>query len=108
MATPIYSHQFFSTQGSSGTLAYLVPAGFVAIAAALDVYGDVLGICNLFLHNSAGGTIFWENYLPGDRKSVGWRGRQLYNPGEQITVLADCAPLDGLDVSLSGYLLTAA
>lgn len=105
---PPYSTTFISKAGFSGTASFPVPIGYRAIASCLDVYGNVLGLSNVFFHNPDGGTIWWETWNPGDRKSVGWRGHHVWLQGQTITIECDIAPLDSVDLTLSGYLLLEA
>ncbi len=103
----IYSVRFLQAVAGSGPYTYTVPAGKVAIARDLDAYGNVIGASSIFLEGALGQAIWYAAWNPTDDKAQSWRGRQVYESGDVIKVQCNPAPLDGIDFTLSGYLLVA-
>jgi hypothetical protein len=108
MAAPVYSTRFIQAHGLSGTAAYSVPNGYVAIVRDVDSFiGTPAGLNSLYLHGALGQAIWWTEATVGQSQYASWRGRQVYFEGEDIEVEADVGITDGYDVTVSGYLLTA-
>lgn len=109
MASPVFSQRFFQARNLSGGSNYTVPDGFRAVVRDIDVFdGSVTGD-NVFqaISDALGQTFaFWRSPLTGGSLNAGswfgWRGRQVFFPDDTITFFAD----SGLDVTVSGYLLT--
>lgn len=106
-AALVYSRNFFQLRGLSGPAPLVVPAGKVWIARDLDVYGNFTAGGDFFFEGPSLQTIYWTGWNPGDRFQRQWSGRQVFTAGSTITVRADVGPLDGIDVTLSGYELSA-
>lgn len=104
--TLVYSTQLLAVQGLDGSQVYTVPIDKVLVIRDLDVYwgGSISNAGNVALIGSAGQTI-WSTGSAGDgsSKSWSWRGRQVLESGEAFSVHTDTA----MDVTVSGYLLTA-
>jgi hypothetical protein len=103
LAQPVYSTRFIARQGLNGTATYVVPAGFRAVVRDVDAYCDNSGAGGtLFLHGSAGQTI-WHLSLAAFATTDGmWRGRQVVEQLESFDVTTDTRT----DVTVSGYLLS--
>ena len=105
MAGDIYSTRFLILTGeSSGTVSYIVPAGFVAVvrdigmvaaASSSGLLCDIGGVGMLFASFVGTGTD-WEQYH--------WSGRQVINAEEALVVGIAAGTLYG---AISGYLLVA-
>lgn len=104
----IYSTRFIQASGLSSSTSYLVPTGFVAIVRDLDAYCDAtLGFATLFLHGALGQAIAWHHWDATTEDQFAWRGRQVYYSGEDIEVAVATGIGVAIDVTVSGYLLTA-
>lgn len=105
MAT-IYSTQLLVAVGATLDEFFEVPAGYIGIVRDADVYqGATISPNSLYMQGSLGQTIFkWDGGLGQDVNS-GWRGRQVLNAGERVTMHI----VGGFswDYSISGYLLLA-
>lgn len=105
MTPPVYSVELVAVAGLAGTVLFTVPAGNIVILRDLDVtYFSGLTSAGCNLTGSQGQTIAhlgWASLESTSTKS--WRGRQVIGPAEHFEVITDSA----LDVTLSGYLLTA-
>jgi hypothetical protein len=102
-AVPIYSTRFIAESGFTGSAAFLVPAGYVAVVRDIDCV----------VYTSAGATIqagiggvtnFWAVTIGVIAVTywTSWRGRTVLNPGEQLVIGTDAAA----DFTASGYLLS--
>jgi len=102
---PVYSNALISVQGLDGTFEYTVEDGYVAILRDLDVYyGCGVAGGDIDLIGSAEQTIWHESSgAPSGWVYWAWRGRQVIGSGQTVKV----STTDAMDVSLSGYLLTA-
>lgn len=99
----IYSTRFLQELGLSGTATYTVPDGFVAVVRDLDAYQDVLPGGTVFLEGALGQAIWSETNDAATGKTYqSWRGRQVFQPGETLTVSTDSP----WDVTVCGYLLS--
>lgn len=107
MARDVYSFRFIQAHGLTGTVAYTVPDDYIAVVRDVDSYiGSPLGLNNLYLHGALGQTIWWTTATIGESMYASFRGRQVYEPGEEIELEADVGLTDAYDVTVSGYLLT--
>lgn len=99
---PVYSVRFFAEHGLNGTVTYTVPAGFKAVLRDLDAYngGGVIST-SVFLEGNNGQSI-WSDSSSAQAKVSQWRGRQVIEPGETITLTTTGA----WDITVSGYLLS--
>jgi hypothetical protein len=108
MALPVYSVRFLSRRNLTGGATYLVPAGMVAVVRDIDAFdGSLTGDNVLQVSGASGSTFaFWRSPVAIGAANAGnayaWRGRQILNAGEELQLNAD----SGLDVAVSGYLLT--
>lgn len=100
----VYSTRFLGVAGLNGTTAYVVPVGLVAVVRDIDAYANV-SVASRELHiiGAAGQTIWWADWNTGDQVARQWRGRQVLEAGESLTVTTS----DLIDVTISGYLLEA-
>jgi hypothetical protein len=99
----VYSTCFIAQQGLGTTITYTVPPGFIAIVRDLDSYNSTFTNSTIrFIDAQTGGTIWVavNNALATDYES--WRGRQVFETGQQFTVSVTGDPWD---VRVSGYLL---
>lgn len=105
MPTPVYSVRFLlgAAVGSSG-VSYLVPSSRIAILRDVDAF-ETTGTAGsvAVVRNAAGGTMIFADTTATDR-TMTWRGRQIYEPGEQITFVVFSGTWS---VAASGYLLIA-
>ncbi len=101
----IYSTQFISEQGLTGTATYTVPAGSTAVVHAVQAYmGSQITEAGGSLRGTAGQRVFPFStpaltgaYFNGDLKAV-------YTGPAVIEVVMDGG---NADVSVAGWLLTA-
>lgn len=105
--TDIYSFRIFGNQGLTGTVSYTVPVGYVLVVRCIDVYAT--GVLSapftyVFAHGSVGEAFFYYQWQPAVQAWEGWRGRQVFDSGRTFNIEAFNGPVD---VSASGYLLTA-
>lgn len=108
MASPVYSTRFLQRQNLTGIALYTVPEGMVAIVRDADIFdgssegGDsyVLQITRADETNTTTIDQF-ESSLTD--KIHQWRGRQVLNEGDVLSATVAV----GMDVTVSGYLLTA-
>lgn len=105
MAQPVYSVRFISDYAATVSGSYTVPAGYRAIVRDVDAYNAPGGADTdyVFVYvNEVGGAFMYQHFagVPW----VGWRGRQVVNEGETITVGGNSESLQSIMVS--GYLLT--
>jgi hypothetical protein len=104
LAERVYSTQFIVAVGLTGTSSFACPSGFRMIVRDVDCYSDsVASAGDLFVRNPAGGTIFWQHVGVGVQQIGQWRGRQVFDPGDVLAVVATGT---SWDVMVSGYLLT--
>lgn len=103
MTPPVYSSQLAAAQDFSGDLVVPVGAGVVVVVRDLDVYFGGIGGANVKLLGSEGQVIDAFSWEPLSSGTHQWRGRQVFNSGQTITLRTTV----GCDLSLSGYVLTA-
>lgn len=98
----VYSTQFWDAHAVTG-LAYEVPTGFVAVLRYLTLfYSGGLG-AQVQLVLAPATTILFQGFNPAATGQ--WNDHDIHvvvNPGQLFSLAAD----DGVDVSLSGYLLS--
>ena len=102
-AVAVYSHRFLDEAGFTGSAAFLVPAGFVAVVRDLDCW--VGAGAGGSIEMGIGGSAVFFGYtfsVVTVQATATWRGRQVLNSGEQLLVATD-APAD---FAVSGYLLS--
>jgi hypothetical protein len=108
MSRVVYSLRIFATGGLSpgaGTVGPIVPDGLVYVVRDIDVVeltatnGSILEVKNQTL----GPLVYFERTAADGLGLGSWRGRQIYNEGEQVGFLA----LSGQwSIACSGYQLT--
>jgi hypothetical protein len=108
MAQAVYSLRIFATGGLSpgaGTVGPIVPAGLVYIVRDIDAFDDTAGSSdNLIVFNQTGGVLLsWQGPSIASIGNYQWRGRQVYNEGEQVAVRSFAGTWA---VAISGYQLT--
>lgn len=108
MAQAVYSLRIFSSAGLSpgaGTVGPIVPAGFVYIVRDIDAFDDTAGATdNLIIFSQTSGVLInWVGPSPAAAGCYQWRGRQVYNEGEQVALRSFVGTWG---VSISGYQLT--
>lgn len=103
----VYSVRLYHGLGvSPGTIvAYTVPAGYRAILRDIDCYSSA-GVSNseIYIEGDLGQTIFHAEVAATTQDSPQWRGRQVFEPGETISINVGGA--SAWDITMSGYLLT--
>lgn len=107
MASNVFSTRFLEAVGASSDLTYPVPAGFVMVLRCIDVYANVTGDSSIYFHGALGQTIWTVHWPPLSASHAQWTGRQVFVAGELFVAHLSVAPLDGVDLTASGYLLTA-
>lgn len=103
MAT-VYSTRFIAVKGGTTFYGYTVPPGNLAIVRDVDTYASSeLAFSQVFFEGNEKQAIwFWESGL-GAESYGSWRGRQVFNPGEQFGIRIN---VSHADATVSGYLLT--
>jgi hypothetical protein len=105
VALPVYSFQFISIAGLAGTATAGPAAGYVAVIRDIDIY-YVTGLAGADCQvQRLGGPVFaFFSFGPTDPSAVkSWHGRQVLFDTDELIVTTTGA----LDVSVSGYVLTA-
>jgi hypothetical protein len=103
-----YSTQFAAINAAEGTtLAYTVPASYIAVIREIDVYGNVSGDVEFAVEAEVPGpltvAIYYDGALaPGS--FVQWKGRAVLNAGDLLNVVTSAGTPW---VLISGYLLSA-
>lgn len=102
--TSVYSVQFVALAELTGSHGLDVPAGYKYILRDVDVVNRSGSAVAFGLVGSAGQFVwYWDPLYNANALGGQWRGRQVFNPGEQIVFNA----LSGAwDVTASGYALT--
>jgi len=108
VAAPVYSIRIFAAGNltpAAGLVGPVVPDGFVYVLRCIDVV-ELTGapVKQMHVINQVGGILWDFQYLSSS--TVGdyqWRGRQVYNVGEQVGFQADSGQWS---VAASGYQLT--
>lgn len=108
MAQAVYSLRIFASGGLSpgaGTVGPIVPSGLVYIVRDVDAFDDSAGSSdNLVIFNQVGGILVsWLGPSLAAAGSYQWRGRQVYNEGEQVAVRSFAGTWT---IAISGYQLT--
>jgi hypothetical protein len=104
MAPPVYSYQFISEASFTGAAVVEYPAGYVAIVRDIDVVAGVSASGSFYAYDVGTGGKFWAVSEGVETLATwSWRGRQVFEPGNQIGFFCDFE----LDVRMSGYLLSA-
>lgn len=99
----VYSTRFLEEAGFTGSAAFAVPAGYVAVVRDIDVVAFA-GTGVTIEAGLGGGAVFWSLTLNPTLTPFwgSWRGRQILNAGEQLVVATDASA----DFMASGYLLS--
>jgi hypothetical protein len=106
MATPpVYSLRIFGGQLTATSSSVTVPAGLLYIVRDIDVVLTTpSGTSVFFLSDPAGGILWYVSVDPAvTARWQGWRGRQVYEDGEVLTMTAQSGTWD---IHVSGYQLT--
>lgn len=108
MAAYVYSLRIFASGSLSpgaGMVGPIVPDGLVYIVRDIDAFDDSAGSSdNLVVFNQLGGILV--SWIGPSIASIGayqWRGRQVYNEGEQVAFRSFGG---SWAVACSGYQLT--
>jgi hypothetical protein len=108
MPYPVYSTAFIVEQGLVGSIAFEVPANYIAVVRCIDCYANVtLNEVDMFFYREVQQATFaWFHWSLTDEDAKQWRGRQVVYSEDSI--VADNRGAHAVDVSVSGYLLYAA
>jgi hypothetical protein len=100
----VYSTRFYEGKNvTSGTIV-TVPAGYIAIVRDIDAFfggGIEGGALNVI--GTLGQTFAWFPFTGLTSAAFTWRGRQVFSAGESVRFVSGA----GVDLTVSGYLLTA-
>lgn len=107
-ARAVYSLRIFAHAGltnSAGTVGPIVPDGLVYVVRDIDCFNDTSSSAdNLIVFNQLSGVLCnFQGDVPAGLPCWQWRGRQVYNEGEQVGVHAFVGTWG---ISISGYQLT--
>ena len=111
MASSVYSKVFMDLHGvGSGDIEVITfePDGYVWVVRCIDVFLAGVGGGEFNVYDDAGATFFAAQVPDASGSWQQWRGRQVFNPGNQISFepqLLD--PLGHADIRISGYQLSA-
>jgi len=107
MATPLYSHLFYSAAGLTAGVWHVgtVPGGFVWVLRDFDAYAntDALERVDVLLRGAEDQGIFYASWGASDQFSKQWQGRQVIPPGYPVSL--HVGGNSRVDVALSGYVL---
>jgi hypothetical protein len=105
VAAPVYSIRILAHGALTSSITTTVPDGLIYVARDLDVVcltPSATSVVNLRGSNSQ---IIW--YVSVDLSTMprwqSWRGRQIFYPGEPLTLAVESGTFD---VTLSGYQLS--
>jgi len=110
MAQPVFSKQFLSQQGLSGNGPTItVPPGHVYIVKQLTVYGNTIfgAWSGIFQDVVSGAALFSGGHANLSAAWFGLYGALVFEEGGQFRWQAFTTGTDSIDVSASGYDLTA-
>ena len=102
-AFPVYSRRFIDVAGFTGSVAFLVPTGFVCVVRDITAWVGISAGASVQA-GLGGSAVFW-GFTFGVvtvQATAEWQGHHVINEGEQL-VLASSA---SVDLMASGYLLT--
>ena len=102
-AVPVYSTRFIAVAGFTGSAAFAVPAGYVAVVRDIDV--TVFTGAGATIEAGIGGSAVFWGYTFGVVPILAWqswRGRIVLNAGEQLVLQSDASA----DMVASCYLLS--
>jgi hypothetical protein len=90
MAVNVYSTRFMDAANTSGNTTYTVPAGFVAVIrdANVTLVTAQAATVGARLFRVGGGIISEFLYTPTAFGATQWQGHAVFNPGEQMEMLA--------------------
>lgn len=104
MASSIYSVCFVAKRGLVGDFPVLVDPGFVYVIRDIDLYYNPSTFvpAQFFLTGDVGQTVAYTVFIiSGGNRTDSWRGRQVITSG------FICSSNEPMDVTVSGYKLTA-
>lgn len=98
----VYSTKLFEGRDVS-SWSYTVPAGFRLVVRDIDVFfgGGVEGGAANFV-GTLGQTFAYFPFTGLESSGQHWQGRAVFDPGDEIGLVSGV----GVDVTVSGYLLT--
>jgi hypothetical protein len=100
---PVYSVRFVQLQNYTGYYTLTNDTGQVWVLRDLDAYcGAVVDIGQILLRGDLGQVLFSASSTPAQAGYFQWRGRQIIQDGESLTIDAQ---VNGWDATLSGYSL---
>lgn len=100
----VYSKRLIQAQALNGSASFTVPAGYTCVVRDLDAFVASGGSgAGLFLIGAGGQTMAAYNSIGSAFAVFAWRGRQVLEAGETVTVTTT----GPCDVTVSGYLLEA-
>ena len=103
MSSPLYSTNLLALRDFSGNEAVPAPPGTVLVIRDIDVYYGGL-LAPQFNASGDAGQVFASNtWAPASPGLYSWRGRYVTRPSGLISVFAEF----GMDISVSGYVLSA-
>lgn len=101
----VYSTRFLASTDPSSPPTYTVPAGFVAVVRSIDQWCPAIGSGYYSLVQIVSPyCVLRQAFFSAEGGSDSWYGRQVVEPGEQLTINSN-VPSPG-SVIVSGYLLT--
>jgi hypothetical protein len=106
MPFPVYSTAFIVEQGLTGSIAFEVPAGYIAVVRSIDCYANVtFDVVDLHVYREVQQACFcYMHWVVVDQNSKHWDGRQVVYSEDSI--VANNIGAHPVDVSISGYLLS--
>jgi hypothetical protein len=103
----VYTVTFLAEKGLTGSASYTTPPGFVAVVRDIQAYGSVTAAGSITVEGPVGEAIYFYDW-PINGQAVDYRTvRVAYTAGQTITAVARVGPVDAVDVTVTGYLLTA-
>jgi hypothetical protein len=106
----VYSTQFHQERNSTGWT-YTNVGTFVVVVRDIDAFfgGGIVGGAANFV-GTEGQTFAYFPFTGLDSAVFSWRGRQVFNPGDTFGMTTSSGtglgPAPGVDVMVSGYLLS--
>jgi hypothetical protein len=101
----VYSTRFIASPAPEFPPTYTVPAGFIAVVRCIDLWCPAgYGGSRTLVQMVSPACIIFEAIFGAGEESAHWDGRQVLEPGEQLTLNSD-VPSPG-SALVSGYLLT--
>lgn len=109
MALPVYSTRFLVVQGLNGVTATItVPTGHTYVVKQLTFYANptLVTVRAFFRDLVSGATLFSAGTPAGTPAWYGFYGAIVFPAGATFRWEASGGPVDGADLSASGYDLT--